>query len=112
MRIGVAATKKSLDAEVCEQFGRCPYLVIVDSKTLAIEAFHNPGNAIPGGAGPTAVQELVSHGAEAVLAGEFGPKAKQALDAAGVRYDRVHGKVSEAVSAWTCYASDERERLS
>ena len=111
MRIGVAATDASLDAEVCEQFGRCRYLVIVDSETLAIEAFPNPGNGMPSGAGPTAVQELVNRGAEAVLAGEFGPKAEQTLTAAGLRFDKVHGMVSEAISAWTCYVPDGKETL-
>ena len=100
MKIGVAATDGSLDAEVCPQFGRCPYFVIVDSETLAFEAFSNPAGAMSSGAGPAAVQELVNHGAQVALAGRFGPKAEQALGAAGLRYAEAGGKVRDAVASW------------
>ena len=100
MRIAVAATGETLDAEVSEQFGRCPYFVIVDSETLSFEAVANPGAAMSGGAGPAAVQELVNQGAEVALAGTYGPKAQQALEAAGLRYGEAGGKVRDAVRSW------------
>ncbi len=100
MKIGVAAMDETVDAEVSEQFGRCPYFVIVESETLKAEAFSNPAREMSGGAGPAAVQELVNHGAEVVLAGTYGPRAEQALDAAGLRYAEARGKVRDAVTAW------------
>lgn len=100
MKIGVAATGGSLDAQVSEQFGRCRYFVIVDSQTLRFDALLNNASGMASGAGPAAVQELVKRGAEAVLAGKFGPWARQALEAAGVRYAEAGGTVREAVTGW------------
>jgi len=98
MKVGVAATGGSLDAEVSGAFGRCRYFVIVDSDTLRFEAFSNPASGLTGGAGPAAVQEIADRGAEVALAGNFGPRAEQALQAAGIRYEQASGTVREAVS--------------
>ena len=99
MKIGVAATGESLEAQVCEQFGRCPYFVIVDSETMGTEAFGNPAAQMSGGAGPAAVQELVNRGVQVAVAGQLGPKAQQALQAAGVRFVAAGGSVGDAVAA-------------
>lgn len=100
MKIAVAATGGSLDAEVAEQFGRCRWFIVVDSETLRFEAFLNSAITAASGAGPAAVKDLVGRGAQVVLAGKFGPKAAQALEAAGVRYAEASGKVRAAVMQW------------
>jgi len=100
MIIAVAATGGSLDAQVSEQFGRCQYFLIVDAETLRFEAFSNPASGMAGGAGPAAVQELANRKAEVVLAGKHGPKAQQALTAAGLRYAEATGKVRDAVTGY------------
>jgi predicted Fe-Mo cluster-binding NifX family protein len=97
MKIGVASTGGSLDAQVSEQFGRCPWFLVVDSETFAFEAFLNFASAMAGGAGPGAVKQLVDRGAQVVLAGKLGPRAEQALNAAGVRHAEASGKVRAAV---------------
>lgn len=101
MKIGVAATGGSLDAEVSPQFGRCPWFVVVDVDSLRFEAFQNASGSAAGGAGPAAVKEVVARGAELVLAGRFGPNAQQALEAAGVRYAEASGKVRAAVTRFS-----------
>jgi len=98
MKIAVAAMDGTLDADVSQQFARCPKFLLIDSETLAFEAFDNPARDLPGGAGPAAAQELVNRGAEMAVAGQFGPKAVQALEAAGMRYSEATGTVREAVS--------------
>jgi len=100
MIIAVAATGGSLDAQVSEQFGRCRYFLIVDTETLRFEAFSNPAAGMTTGAGPAGVQEIVNRHAELVLAGQFGPKAQQALAAAGIRHQQATGKVRDAVARW------------
>ena len=99
MKIGVAAMGDSLEAEVSERFGRCPWFLIVDSESLDCEALPNPAANLAGGAGPAAVQELANHGVNLALAGQFGPKAEQALAAAGIRYVEAAGNVRDAVSS-------------
>jgi predicted Fe-Mo cluster-binding NifX family protein len=100
MKIAVAATGGTLDAQVAEQFGRCQYFLIVDSDTLRFEAFSNPASGMAGGAGPAAVQEIANRNAEVVLAGRFGPNAEQALTAAGIRHAEVTGRARDAVAAY------------
>ena len=101
MKIGVAATGGSLDAQVAGQFGRCAYFVVVDPQTLKFEAFTNPASGMAGGAGPAAVQALVRKGVQVVLAGTFGPKAEEALRLARIRYAEAKGKVRDAVSQYS-----------
>ena len=84
MKIGVSARGGSIEAEIEPRFGRSPYFLIVDPESMRFEAFTNPATHLPGGAGPRAVQELVRRGAGKVLTGQVGPKAQQALEAAGI----------------------------
>lgn len=97
MRICVASVGTTLNDQVSKQFGRCPFFLIVDSGTQQFEAVANPAAQMSGGAGPAAVSELVNRGVEVVVAGDFGPKARQALDVAGVRSIKASGTVSEAL---------------
>ena len=99
MKIAVACVGNALDDRVARQFGRCPFFLIVDSQTGAFEAVANPGALVSSGAGPVAVNELVSRGVQIALAGEFGPKVQRALDVAGVRSVSASGTVMEALSA-------------
>jgi len=98
MKIGVAATGGSLDAEASDAFGRCRYFLIIDSETMNFEAFTNPAAGMTGGAGPAAVREIVNRGAELVLAGRSGPKAEHALSSAGILFQTASGKVRDAVT--------------
>ena len=41
MKICVTATANSLDAQIDPRFGRCAYLIIVDSETMQFEAIPN-----------------------------------------------------------------------
>ena len=85
MKIAVSATGGSMSALVSEQFGRCAYFLIVDSDTMKWEPFSNPGTGMSGGAGPEAAKQIVMRGAAVLLTGSVGPKAKTALDSAGIK---------------------------
>lgn len=41
MKICVSAVSSSLDAQVDPRFGRCPYLLIVDSESMEFEAIES-----------------------------------------------------------------------
>jgi predicted Fe-Mo cluster-binding NifX family protein len=56
MKIVVSATAPRLDAEVDPRFGRCQYLLIVDSESLDFEAVENLAVLAPGGAGIQAAE--------------------------------------------------------
>lgn len=98
MKIAIAATGDTLEGQVCERFGRCPKFIIVDSSANGPEVIANPASTMPGGAGPAAAQTLAEYGVNVVLAGEFGPKASAALDAAGIRAVRSAGPIQDAIA--------------
>lgn len=98
MRIAVSATSGSLDAQIDPRFGRCQYLVIVDTETMNFEVLPNMAGGAMGGAGIQAAQTVASRGVKAVLTGSVGPNAFQALSAAGVDViTGVFGTVRESV---------------
>lgn len=99
MKIGVACLGQTLEDRVSEQFGRCPFFLLVDSDSNSVEAVPNPGAIANQGAGPAAANELASHGVAVVLAGDFGPKARTALEAAGIRTIPAKGKAADALAA-------------
>ena len=98
MKVAVSASGPSLDASVDPRFGRCAYFVIVDTDTMQFEAIPNSAQYAGGGAGIQAAQTVASKGVQAVLTGNVGPNAYQALSAAGIQIvTGVYGTVREAV---------------
>lgn len=100
MKVAVAATGPNLDAALDPRFGRCGYFVIVDTDSMEFETLENSGAIRGSGAGIAAAQLVVNAGAEAVIAGNFGPHAFQALSAGGLQlYSGGSGSVRETVAA-------------
>ena len=102
MRIAITAKGTDLDAEVDPRFGRCQYFVIVDPETMEFSAAENPAASAMGGAGPLAVQEVSRLGADALVTGNLGPNAYQAVEASGIRAytGSTGGTVRDAVEAF------------
>lgn len=99
MKIFISALENSLDAQVDQRFGRCAWLVVVDSETGQWEAHKNPGSALSGGAGVAAAQYVIDHGAGVVISGDFGPHAAQAFGQAGVEMRLFTAEVSRVKDA-------------
>jgi predicted Fe-Mo cluster-binding NifX family protein len=100
MMVAVASSEDNLDAQMDPRFGRCAYIVVVDTDTMQFEAMENPGPAMGSGAGTSAAQIVGDSGAEAVVAGNFGPNAALALNAGGVTMLQASGMtVREAAEA-------------
>lgn len=98
MKIAVTATAADLDADIDPRFGRCPYFVIADSDTMAIEPMENSSASAGGGAGIATAQAIAGKGVEVVLTGNCGPNAYQVLKAAGIEVvTGVSGKVRGAI---------------
>lgn len=99
MKIAITSTGPTLDDMVETRFGRCPYFLIVDTDTMALEAIDNPNRALGGGAGIQSAQMMASKGVAAVLTGTCGPNAFQVFGAAGLEViTGVQGPVREAVA--------------
>lgn len=100
MKVAVASSAGNLDAQMDPRFGRCAYFVVVDTDSMEFEAIENPGPQMGSGAGISAAQIVGDSGADAVVAGNFGPNAAQALQAGGIRMFQASGmSVREAAQA-------------
>ena len=98
MKICVTATANSLDAQIDPRFGRCSYLVIIDSETVQFEAIPNMAAGSTGGAGIQVAQTITSKGVKLLITGNIGPKAFGALSAAGIEIvTDAFGTIREAV---------------
>ncbi len=85
MKLCVSATGKEMTAKVDGTFGRAPYLLIIDTDTLGMEALDNTAADVSQGAGIAAAQLVANKGANALLTGHVGPKAYTALESAGIK---------------------------
>jgi predicted Fe-Mo cluster-binding NifX family protein len=98
MKICVSATANNLEAQLDPRFGRCLYLIIVDSETMQFEAIPNMAAGATGGAGIQAAQTIADKGAKVVITGNVGPNAFGALSAAGIEIvTGASGTVKEVV---------------
>ena len=99
MKIAVSASDNSLDAAVDPRFGRCAYVLIIDSQTSEIVGGgRNEFAAAGGGAGTQTAQWAIREGAEAVLTGNIGPNAYNVLRAGKIKvYAGVSGSVRDVI---------------
>jgi len=99
----VAVTSKGvlLSSAIDSRFGRAPYILIVDTDTIAFEVVDNSDNVNAfKGAGIQAATMVSDKGAEVLMTGYCGPKAFATLDATGVKVvSDVTGTVRDAVAA-------------
>ncbi len=101
MKIAIASSGQNLDSLVDLRFGRCPYFLIVDSKTEEFEVMENSAGQAFRGAGISAAQVVANKGVKAVIAGNFGPKAVSVLSASGIKIlSAVNTTIREALEKY------------
>jgi len=101
MKVAISAAGRNLDSQIDPRFGRCQYLLIVDSESMRFEALENPAVMAPGGAGIQAAELVGKMGARAVITGDCGPNAYQVLSAAGIDvFLGASGSAREAVERY------------
>ena len=102
----VAVSTKSdggLSSRIDPRFGRAPYFVIVDTESNRLQVIDNL-QAVESahGAGIAAARKVVDAGVQAVITGNVGPLAFEALRAAGVDvYLTYVGAVDRTVARFT-----------
>jgi len=85
-KIAVSSEGPSLDDQVDPRFGRAAGFVVVDPETMVTEYIDNGRSQVMAqGAGIQAAELIARAGVSWVLTGFVGPKAFQALNAAGVQ---------------------------
>ena len=102
--IAVSSEGPSLDDMVDPRFGRAAGFIIFDTETGAYEFLDNGSSQVRAqGAGIQAAENVANSGAGVVLTGYVGPKAFDALSAAGIKIvqDLDGITVKEAVRRYT-----------
>jgi predicted Fe-Mo cluster-binding NifX family protein len=85
-KIAISSESPDLEARVDPRFGRAAGFVIVDPDTMAFEYVDNGTSQVMAqGAGIQAAEIVAATGARVLLTGFVGPKAFQALSAAGIK---------------------------
>ena len=84
-KIAVSSEGPDLDARIDPRFGRAAGFMIVDPQTMAFDYVDNGATQVMAqGAGIQAAEIVAGTGASVLLTGYVGPKAFQALSAAGI----------------------------
>ena len=102
MKVAISAQGKDLDSTVDPRFGRAKYFIVVDPETESFTAHDNSQNLnAPQGAGIQAAKNVLDSGAVIVISGNVGPKAFDALRAAGITvYTGASGTVRDTLGAF------------
>jgi predicted Fe-Mo cluster-binding NifX family protein len=80
MKIAIASTGKTTAAKIDKHFARCMYFGLYDTKTCDVDFIKNICRTMESNAGISVVECIRNMGAEKVISGEFGLKAKAELD--------------------------------
>lgn len=103
MRIAISTKGGSKESELDPSFGRTRMFLLFDTENRAFTAHDNTGNwNAAQGAGIQAAQSVIQLGATAVITGQVGPKAFQALKAGGVQIflAQALNNVADAIEAF------------
>jgi len=103
MKIIVATNRGGLEDDVSPVFGRCQTFTIIEAEGNEIknvEVVPNQFASAVHGAGIQTGQWVVSQGAKAVIAGNFGPNVTAILQQAGVEMITAQGKVKDVVERY------------
>ena len=82
MKIAISSEGESLDANIAEVFGRCPYFIILDIDKGGIkgtEIIKNSSDSQQSGAGMAAAKLVAEKGVGVIIAKNVGPRALDIL---------------------------------
>jgi len=80
MKIIITSEGNNLNSKFDLRFGRCAWLCVYNTETKNTEFIENVNKDINGGAGTKTAEKVAELGAESVMSGDFGPKAKTLLE--------------------------------
>lgn len=110
MKIAVSVVSPHIDSQLDRRFGRCAYFLIADPETQEWQGLENPAVNAPGGAGIQAAELLSKQACLAIISGEFGPKAFNALQLAGIKM-YTFGSCTTAKEAIQHYSDGQLDPL-
>ncbi|PID75227.1 MAG: dinitrogenase iron-molybdenum cofactor biosynthesis protein [Deltaproteobacteria bacterium] len=102
MKIAVTAKGDQLSSPIDPRFGRAPFILVIDTATMAFEAVDNSANVNAfKGAGIQAGSMIADKEVSVLLTGYCGPKAFKTVTAAGIKVVAdISGTVQEVVEQY------------
>ena len=98
MKIALASRGKTISSRIDDRFGRCPYFLVFDTTSKAMETIENPGVKEKNAAGIRACQMLIDNDINAVVVKNIGHNSLVTLTGAGMDvYTVGSGTVSGAI---------------
>ncbi len=97
MKIAVSSTGDSIQSQIDPRFGRCRNFLVIEATDLSFTSVENKAQFEGHGAGISAAQLLINLGVKAVISGNVGPNAFQALSAANIKMYSDSGIVLVAI---------------
>lgn len=85
MKTIITAEGNTLQAKFDLRFGRASWFCLLDELNGKTDFIENDFNESQSGAGTRVAQKIADFGAEKVISGDFGPKAKDLLDALNIQ---------------------------
>jgi predicted Fe-Mo cluster-binding NifX family protein len=80
MKTIITSTGDNLDSGFDLRFGRAAWFCLLDETTRETKFYENKNNEASHGAGTLAVETVMELGANRVISGDFGPRAKDLLE--------------------------------
>jgi predicted Fe-Mo cluster-binding NifX family protein len=101
MKICISSAGKDLNSLVYGHFGRSPYFIIWNTADKTFNVIENPNINETSGVGIKSAQLMVDMGVQAVLSGQFGPKATKVLESAKIEMIvGVSGVIKEVIESY------------
>lgn len=98
MKIAVSSTGATLESAVDPRFGRAARFIVFDTSSDSFDVVDPGSSDAARGAGLQAAEAVSRLGVEWVITGNCGPKAFQALSAAGIRVTLgADGTIAQAI---------------
>ena len=100
MKIAIPVNDKSVEASVCDSFGRTPYYLIYDTESKESIFLDNSAVASQGGAGIKAAQTVVDNKVNALLTPRCGENAAEVIKAANIQlYKTINDSIKDNIDA-------------
>ena len=103
MKIAVSSMDKTIDGNVFDVFGRCPYFVIIEIKKGEVkktEVIKNESTDQMSGAGMSAAQLMAEKNVNAVITGNVGPRALDVLKQFNIKIYSGNGAIKEVLQKY------------
>lgn len=100
MKIAISSIDKTIDGNVSDVFGRCPYFIIAEIENQKIkktEAIENKSTDQMSGAGISAAQLIAEKDVKAVITGNVGPRALDVLKQFNIEIYYGDGAIKEVL---------------